>query len=133
MRRAAGFTLIELVLVMIVISVGLLGLASIFSNVSKALPTNEILQQAAQYAQECAENAIATRREQGFNWFASNTFSCGANPSGFVRAANVGATYAGSATSACPEGITCRNVSISVTSTANASLSSSVTLMLVNY
>lgn len=131
---APGFTLIELVIVMVVISAGLLGLTSLFSNTSGSMSTNEILQQATQYAQECAEKAIATRRANGFAWFAANTFTCGGNPSGFTRTANpVGAIYTGTATGACPNGISCRDVSITVASTANASLSSSITVMLVNY
>lgn len=125
----------ELVIVMIVISGGLLGLSSLYSNTSISMSTNEILQQAAQYAQECAERAIATRRGQGFAWFATNTFSCGSNPAGFTRSANVGSPYTGTASpaTACPDGVSCRNVVITAISTANASLSSSITVMLVNY
>lgn len=142
MRRTAGFTLIELVLVMVIISVGLLGIARLFGNTSTSLSTNEIVQQAAQYAQECAEGAIARRRDSGFAWFASNTFSCGGNPGNFTRTANpVGSIYTGIAVGACngndpcpcPTGVSCRNVSITVTSTVNGSLSSFVTLVLVDY
>lgn len=145
---ADGFTLIEMVLVMVVVSIGMLGLTSSYNNAVSSLATNEILQQAAQYAQECAERAIATRRQppdgtaNGFDWFATNTFSCGNNPSGFTRTANpVGAKYTGVALGACnghtpcpcPAGIDCRDVNITVTSTVNPALSSSVSVMLTYY
>lgn len=139
MRRADGFTLIELVIVMIVISVGLLGLAGAFSNASSSLSANETLQQAAQYAQECAESAMATRRDLGFDWFSTNTFSCGSNPSGFIRTLNpVGAIYTGVSSGSCnshnpcpcPNGISCRDVDITVT---KGSLYSSISIMLVDY
>lgn len=136
MRRLSGFTLIELVIVMIVISVGILGLTAVFSNTSRSLSANETLLRAAQYAQECAERAIATRRDFGFDWFATNTFSCGTNPSGFTSAVSVGNTYSGTGISPdpCPSGVNnCRNIGVTVTSTANASVSSSITIMLANY
>ena len=92
------------------------------------------MQQAAQYAQECAERVMATRRNLGFDWFATKTFSCGANPNGFTRTQNpVGALYTGGGSSACPNAISCRDVSITVTSTANPSLTSAITLLLVYY
>lgn len=139
MRPATGFTLIELVIVMIIISVGLLGLTSLFSNTSTSLSTNERLQQAAQYAQECAERAIATRRGQGFAWFATNTFTCGTAPTGFTYS-NAGSTpplvgslYNGTG-NPCPSGtLNCRNINVTVTSTADTSLYSSITVMLVDY
>jgi len=134
MRRAVGFSLIELIIVMVIISVGILGMTSLFSNSLKALSTNETLQQAAQYAQECAENVMAKRRNLGFSWFATNTFSCGTNPSGFSRTQNpVGNLYTGTGTGACPTALNCRDVNITVTSTTTATLSSSITLMLVDY
>ena len=136
MRRAVGFSLIELIIVMVIISVGILGMTSLFGSSVKSLSTNETLQQAAQYAQECAENVMGKRRNLGFAWFAANTFSCGANPSGFSRTQNpVGSLYTGTGTGACPSTTTlnCRDVSITVTSTTDATLSSSITLMLVDY
>lgn len=133
MRRASGFTLIELVLVMVVISVGLLGIASLFSNTSTALSTNEALQQAAQYAQECAERVMAVRHDLGFNSTSINGTMCnslGTTP-GFTRTlTGTSSTYTGDASSACPDGATCRNVGVTV---AGNSVSSSITVMLVNY
>ena len=124
MNRPAGFTLIELVLVMIVISVGLLGLAAAFSNSARSLTTNETLQQATQSAQECAEKAMATRRSLGFS--AMPGFTCGNNPD-LTPVASV-TSYSGTA---CHTGDSCVQVNINVK--PNASLSSAMTLMLVDY
>lgn len=142
-HRRHGFTLIELVIVMLVISFGLLGLTSLFSGSATSLTTNETLQQATQYAQECAEKLIATRRSNGFTQFTANgPFSCGSNPSGFTRLPNdssldTGGTYTGVAGTCnsntpcpCPVGVLCRDIPITVTS---GSLSASITVMLVDY
>ncbi len=132
MRRDRGVTLIELVIVMLVISIGLVGLAGLFSNTATSLTTNETIQQATQYAQGCAEKAITTRRNLGFEWFAANTFSC--NPAtNFTFTPLVGALYTGNG-SPCPSGtLNCRDISITVTSTPNPQISASITLMLVKY
>lgn len=132
-----GFSLIEVVIIMVLISVGALGLNSMLGTSMASLNTNEDLQKATQYAQECAERVLAQRRNDGFESFGMSIFTCnpsGDNPDGFTRTVNpVGASYTGDGTSACPNGMTCRNVSITVTSTNNTSLHSSVDLMLVYY
>jgi prepilin-type N-terminal cleavage/methylation domain-containing protein len=130
MRRASGFTLVELVLVMIVISVGLLGIASMFGNTSKSLSTNETVQQAAQYAQECAETVIALRRNVGFDAVSGVNTMCSTNPGGMSRAVSWASASGVNATDACPVGINCKNVTITVTGGGS---SSSVTLMLVDH
>lgn len=130
-HRDRGFTLIELVAVMIVISVGLLGLASLFSNSSTSLSTNETLQRVTQYAQECAERAIATRRDLGFADASISSSLCDslALPAGFTRSVGV-TTYNGTG-SPCPSGTNnCKDVLVTV---ANGTLSSAITVMLVNY
>src|SRR5262245_56941655 len=126
MRRSAGFTLVELVVVMIIIAIGMAGIAEIFSNTSTSLTTNETQQQASQYDQGCAERLLATRREAGFVWFACD------NPSGFTLGVNVGSLYTGSgaASTTCPNGIQCRDVRITVT---RGAVSSVITVMLANH
>lgn len=148
-NRRKGFSLIELVIVIVIISVGLVGIVSQFGNNTTSLSTNETLQQATQYAQECAEMLIAKRRSNdgGFTQFKSNgSFSCGTSPFGsanaFTRQPNdaapdIGDTYTGVAGTCnsntpcpCPVGVLCRDVPITVTS---GSLSASITVMLVDY
>jgi type IV pilus assembly protein PilV len=131
MRRSAGFTLLELVMVMVIIGVGMAGIAGIFGNTSGSLSLNETQQQASQYAQECAERLLATRRDLGFAWFASNTFACD-NPSGFTLGLSIGSLYTGTSTAAttCPNGVQCRDVRITV---SRGSASSAITVMLANH
>jgi len=129
MRRALGFSLIELVMIIVIIGIVSTGFVSAFSTSTLSLNKNEILQQATQYAQECAERAVATRKEVGFSAFPSN-FSC-ANPANFTRTVVVGNVYTNSG--ACPSGVNCRNITITVASTIDPSLTSPITIMLADY
>jgi hypothetical protein len=120
---------------MIVVSVGLLGITATFNNASSSLTVNEAVQQTAQYAQECAEKVIATRRYSGFTSANINTSLCNtpAMPAGFIRSVNVSSPYSGTGTGTdpCPNGNNnCKNVTITVTSGAQTS---SITIMLVDY
>jgi len=132
MRRTAGFTLLELVVVIIFISVGLAGLASMFGNTGQALVIGEDAQKAAQYGQECAERFIATRRDLGFASASISTTLCNtpAPDAGFTRTVAVPATYTGTSSTACPNAATCRDIAITTTKGA---VSSVITLMLVSY
>jgi len=131
MRRASGFSLIELVIIIIVIGIVSAGLVRTFANTAQSMNTNETLMQATQFAQECAERAVATRQSLGFTAFPTN-FACG-NPAGFIRAVVVGNIYAGANGTACPAGVNCRNIAITVTSTVNPNLASPITIMLADY
>lgn len=138
--RKRGFTLIELVIVIIVVAIGAVTLGALFSNTSGSLNTNEVLQQSTQYAQECAESVMTTRRNSTFAAFAVPAVCNGTttvNSVPFARSASLGGLYdsgtcSGHAVCPCPTGGTnnCRDVSISVTSGA---VSSSITVLLVNY
>ena len=140
MRRKSGFSLIELVMVMVIISVGVVGVVPLLGNSAKSLTTNETVQQAAQYAQECVEGVLATRRNLGFTWFDTHEFTAAAFCpliNGFTRTVTLTPPYAsspnyytGTSTSACPNLISCRDITIATTKGA---ISSSITVMLVNY
>lgn len=143
--RSAGFSLIELILVIVILGVSLAGLASMFSGSTIALATGEEVQKTAQYAQECAERVVAVRRNLGFtgtginNTTSGNITStlCDPSPDGYTRTLTLGPNYAGSSCSGttcsgCPSGAICRDVTISVQLT-NGSGSSSIQLMLANY
>lgn len=150
-KRQLGFTLIELVIVILITSFGLLGLTSLFSNASSSLTTNETLQRATQYAQECAEKVIATRRDDPLGFDATSLATAApsnicntvddapagllpALATGFARTVVVGSTYSGDVanTAPCPSGTdNCRDVTVTVT---NSALSNTViTLLLIKY
>ena len=66
MKSQNGFTLIEMVLVIIIISIASVPLFGMFSQAASSLLVNEKSQTAAQLAQEQAEFLLAVRRNQGF-------------------------------------------------------------------
>ena len=126
MRRTKGFTLLELIAVIVVISVGLAGLARMWGNADVAIFTGEEMQKTAQYAQECAEIVLGTRRDLGFNTL--TTTLCDPAPTGYTRTITLSSNYTGTTTSACPNGATCRDATVTA---SKGSASSDVKLMLV--
>jgi prepilin-type N-terminal cleavage/methylation domain-containing protein len=133
MRRDSGFTLIELLLVMIVISIGFVGLSRLFSNAVKGLGSAEAQQKAAQYAQECAELVLKTEKDQGFSSTSLTTTLCAAVAtfwdSGYsvTLSSSISTTYIGTTTGVCPSLETCKDVTVSVTSTFGPSSAISLT------
>ena len=67
MKSQSGFTLIEMVLVIVIISVASVPLFGLFSRAATSLLINEKTQTAAQLAQEQAEFLLAIRRNQDFD------------------------------------------------------------------
>jgi type II secretory pathway pseudopilin PulG len=135
MRRAAGFTLIELIFVIVFISVALAGIAAMFANNNQALVLTEDVQKAAQYAQECAERVLTVRRSRGFSSSNLTSTMCTAGnlsdvPAGFTRTVTIGANYPGTNATACPNGATCKDVTVAVT---KGSASTSLLIMLASY
>ena len=140
-RNRKGFSLIELVIVMVVIAVGLLGLSSLFATSTNSLNVNEIQQKATQYAQGCAERALAQRRSSGFN--SIQTFTCGTSETETDSSANVLYIFdystsvitptTGGSNYPCPFTTVadCRQINITVTYRGDTNLKSSMSLMLV--
>lgn len=135
-HRNRGFTLIELVIVILVVTIGSVTLGTLFGNSSASLSTNEVRQQSTQYAQQCAEHVIATRRSNTFASASLNTTMCDTlTPTltaPFSRTVAIGATYS---TSPCPTGATaysCKNATVTVAHTALAT-PAVITIMLVDY
>lgn len=62
MMRARGFTLIEAVLVIVILSIASVAVLNQFSQAARAWFVDEDLQTATQLAQERAEGILATRR-----------------------------------------------------------------------
>lgn len=139
MRRVSGFSLIELIIVIVLISVGLLGLSRLTGGLGKAVINTADLQTMSQYAQECAERVISTRRESGFASPLLTRTLCDPSPASYVRTLTLPASYTGSAsTPACQLGATCRDVTIkvcagTVSPCPATAQSTSVTFMLVQY
>ncbi len=116
---------------MLMIGIASLGLGVLFGNAPPFLHINDVLQQAAQYAQECGEQTLATRHNLGFA--AVSSVSCGNDPVGYSRVVIVGDVYYGGLNTACPNTLACRNISITVSRINQPELKSSITLMLADY
>jgi prepilin-type N-terminal cleavage/methylation domain-containing protein len=115
----SGFTLLEMLVVIVIVSVGLAGLGRMFGNTAMGLANAEDMQNAAAYAQQCAEIIIGTRRDRGFNAVSSSL--CGPAPAGYARTVTLGTAYSGSGPVACPAGATCRDVQVAVSKGSAAS------------
>ncbi|MGE5650577.1 MAG: type II secretion system protein [Bacillota bacterium] len=125
MRRVDGFTLLELLAVIVIVSVGLAGLAKMFGNTSMALVLGEGTQLTAQYAQECAEYVLGVRKDLGFTSITENTCdSLPALPAGYSRSLSLAANTTGT----CPSSSTCANVAVTV---SRGTASTTITVMLV--
>jgi len=125
--------LIELLLVMIVVSIGFLGLARLFGNAVKGLGSAEAQQKVTQYAQECAELLLKTERDQGFTSTSLTTTLCAVVATlwdagySVTLSSSISTTYIGTTTGVCPNLDTCKDVTVGVTSTFGPSSSISLT------
>jgi prepilin-type N-terminal cleavage/methylation domain-containing protein len=138
MLRAAGFTLIELIGVIVIASVGMVGVARLFSNTNVALSRATTEQVLSQYVQDCAERVLETRRDYGFASVLLTTTICDPSPTSYTHTVGLPATYMGTTTTACPSGIVCRDVTVTVCTGSTSpcpttASSATATLMLVTY
>ena len=123
-----GFTLIELVMVIVLLSISTAGLVTLFGQLTNSLSINNDIQTAAQLAQECAEHLLAARRRAGYDL--GGVSDCSALPAlnGFgPPAVTVSDPYAGSA---CPVGANCKLLSIQAAYSGGAA---TVTLVMADY
>jgi len=131
MKSQNGFTLIEMVLVIIIISLASVPLFGMFSQAASSLLVNEKSQTAAQLAQEQAEYLLAVRRNQDFlaAELAGNTSEVlNGNYSGYTRSTIITQPPVGPG---CPAGASCKEVIISVDE--GGSTYAEVIFLLVDY
>ena len=131
MKTQSGFTLIELVLVIIIISIAAVPLFGMFSQAASSLLINEKTQTAVQLAQEHAEYLLAIRRNQDFNatqLSGSSSEALSGNFSSYNRFTVITPAPGGPG---CPGGASCKEVTISVDE--GATTYAEVTFLLVEY
>jgi prepilin-type N-terminal cleavage/methylation domain-containing protein len=126
-HAARGFTLVESIITLVILSLAALGIATLSGNIFNADAGNKDLQVGVQLMQECAEQVLAVRRVSGY----ATTPSCNVSTmpafSGFGAPSVTTTAYTGAA---CPTGGSCKQVVISVTPAGGASLTP-ITLLLV--
>jgi prepilin-type N-terminal cleavage/methylation domain-containing protein len=135
MNRQQGFSLIELIMVITLLSLAAVVILEQFTQVSRSVIFNESIQTATQLAQEGAETVLAQRRNQGFAAVAVGppaTESPVAGYATFTRTTTVNQPPTGTG---CPPGadplVDCKEIQISV-SEAGA-LRAEINFLLVDY
>ena len=129
-RRQQGFTLLELVMVIVLVALASVPILGQFSQASSILLTDEIIQTAAQLAQERAEGILADRRTGGFAAVPTGTVNdvlSGAYSS-YSRTVTVTSPPGGGG---CAVGATCKEVVVSVDHSGRTR--AEITTMLVSY
>lgn len=130
MRAARGFSLIELI--MIIVAIGVMGalLATSYTQVPRSLEVNEGSQTGAQLAQQCSERVLAQRRNPAIGFAPIATGVCAGlpAPAGYAIVDVVDAAYAGVA---CPAAGACKRVTVTVT--RNAVMVAQTDFLLVSY
>ncbi len=128
-----GFSLIELVVVIVVVSIAAVVLLGLFGGIAKSLGSNEDIQTAAQLAQECSEHVMAVRRNPAQGFAAVTNTVCDVLPAplpGFTRTVAVTDLTASPPCTVTAAG-TCKQVVVSI---AKVGLTpAAVTLMVINY
>ena len=134
MRSARGFSLIELIAIIVVIGVMGAFLTTTLSQLPRSLEVNEGAQTASQLAQQCSERVLARRRSTavgfGFGSIASNTCAGLPTLAGYAIADTV-VDLSGVAPCPSVAANSCRRVTVTVT--RNAVIVATTDFMLVNY
>jgi prepilin-type N-terminal cleavage/methylation domain-containing protein len=125
-----GFTLIELVMVIIIVALASVPILGQFAQVAGSTLVDEEIQTAAQLAQERAEGILALRRAQGYAAVATGTTNdvLTGNYSTYSRSVTVTQPPAGGG---CAPGATCKGVVVSVD--RGLSNRAELAFVLVNY
>ena len=136
MKHQTGFTLIELVAVIVILAVAAVPLFGLFTQASASLLDNERIQTAAQLAQERAESLLAQRRATDFAAVATGTVTdaLGANYSAYTRTVTATQPPAGPG---CPlhpvTGVSAACKEVVVTVAQGPDTLAEVTFLLVDY
>ena len=129
--RQAGFTLIELIAVIIIISIAAVPLFSLFSQAGFSLLADEKIQTATQLAQERAEHLMAVRRNRGYadpEVSAPLIENLAGNYTGYTRTTSLTDPFIGPA---CPGGAACKQLAVRVDESGQPR--AEITFILVNY
>jgi len=132
--KQQGFTLIELIAVIIIMAIASVPLFGLFTQSGVSMVANEKIQTAAQLAQERAEHLIALRRNQGYtapDISVGQTDILTGNYSDYTRTTSIideTIPYAGGD---CPAVGSCKQITVSVSEAGKTR--AEIAFVLVNY
>jgi len=128
---SGGFTLLELIAVIVIVSLAAVPISGLFSKASLTMLADQRLQSAVQLAQEQSELILGRRRNQGFAAVVPGSHSekLTGDYAGFTRTTTI--TQPAVTPAACPDNTLCTQVVVSVSTGATAL--SEITFILVNY
>jgi prepilin-type N-terminal cleavage/methylation domain-containing protein len=128
--RQQGFSLLELVAVILILAIAAVPLFSLLSQPARSLLSNERIQTAAQLAQERAEYLLAVRRNSGYTAADVSTSPVVENLTGnyaaYTRTTTINDPYAGAD---CPG--SCKQIIVNVSESAQTR--AEIAFLLVNY
>lgn len=118
--RAHGFSLIELVIIIVVMAIAATGIIALNAGIFSGQTTNTQLQVSSALMQECGELVLAIRQKEGFTSTKLNNSTNATIAVGCDKATSTGygpptvtiASPTGSAAAACPTGRNCKLVTI---------------------
>jgi len=126
-----GFTLIELIVVIIIMAIASVPLFGLFSQAGVSMLANEKIQTATQLAQERAEHLLAVRRNQGYTAADVSVGQVENLAGNYTRTTSIideTVPYAGSD---CPAVGACKQITVSVAEAGKTR--AEITFLLVNY
>ena len=128
-----GFSLIELIIVIVVVSIAAVGMLALFGGVGRSLSINEDTQTAAQLGQECSEHIMGARRNPNLGFGAIDNAICDLLPAplaGFTRKVTVTDLTTSPPCTVTSTG-TCKQVEVSISATTTNQ--TVFTFMIANY
>ncbi len=131
--RRAGFSLIELIMVIVVVSIAAVSIGSAFSYIARAQGRGTDLLGATQVAQECAEHILGrARKPNNFALVVAGGTACDAIviPAGYGRVVLVTDIAGASGTICTGAGWACKSVVVTAT---RGVATVTVNSMLINY
>lgn len=130
-RNQRGFTLIEVVLVIVVLAGAGFAFLSFFQQSARSIQDNYGIQTGIQYARECMEHVVTNRRYV-LDFASTDATICDSLPTltGFSRTVTV-TPFDNSVNPICPSGLACKTVAVTIG--YQGSQVAQLSLMLTNY
>jgi hypothetical protein len=130
-REQGGFTLMELIAIIVIVAIASVPLFGLFSQAGISLLADERIQTATQLAQERAEYLMGVRRNRGYADPEISTpliENLAGNYTGYTRTTAVTDPFVGPA---CPGGAACKQLTVRIDE--NGQARAELTFVLVNY